>query len=245
MQNPDAYKGVMTARYAASRLRSKALIFRYRTRARTAFNAARNHLNTTTPLKVLDLGAAEGLTLLHLRSLLEGQGEYCGIELSHELLACAPELPPGVSLLHGDVMRLPESVQPDHFDLCMLLAVLEHLHDPLAALKEACRALKPGGIIALSCPNPFWDHVAGALSLVEDEHHAQELNASSLKALLQQAGFTRITYHPFMWAPLGILPYMGIPLSPQLCLRLDRMIEKCRIFNFAFVNQSLIAQKPL
>lgn len=39
------------------------------------------------------------------------------------------------------------------YDLVLLSAVLEHLHDPLAALRNAWSALKPGGYMVIDVPN--------------------------------------------------------------------------------------------
>src|SRR3989338_7654145 len=91
--------------YALGRQEKPHLIFRYKVRARVAADAVKKHLNPNGLLCVLDLGAAEGLTLLEMRSLL-GEGVYTGIESSDELIQSAPALPDNVEIIKGDATRL-------------------------------------------------------------------------------------------------------------------------------------------
>jgi ubiquinone/menaquinone biosynthesis C-methylase UbiE len=194
---------------------------------------------------VLDLGAAEGLTLLEMRRLLGTAGQYDGIELSPSLLAAAPPLPSGVRLFEGDVTRLPGDIQGGGYDLVTVLAVLEHLTSPEACLAEAYRALAPGGVIVASCPNPFWDEIAGRLRLVADEHHEQHLDGEAMKHMLRDAGFHSVVYEPFMWAPVGVLPYLRIDVPVARALAIDALVRKIRRSGFSFVNQLVAAKKPL
>ena len=150
---------------------------------------------------VLELGAADGLTLLAIRELLGPAGRFDGVELSEELLAAVPSLPAGVTIHHGDVMALPKEIAADSYDLCTALAVLEHLPDPTAALREAHRALKPGGVLVATAPNPLWDHIAGRLGMVAEEHHEQELDERALRRIVADAGFVDVEFRRFMWAP--------------------------------------------
>lgn len=57
-----------------------------------------------------------------------------------------------------DIVDIPE---PDvSFDAIMCIEVLEHLPDPLAALKEFSRLLKPGGFLILTAPFCSLTHFA-------------------------------------------------------------------------------------
>jgi SAM-dependent methyltransferase len=53
----------------------------------------------------------------------------------------------GVRRVRGDVLRLP--VPAGAFDAVVLRAVLHHLADPAAALREAARAVRPGGVVVI------------------------------------------------------------------------------------------------
>ncbi len=234
--------GVMDASYARGRVKKLHLAYRLRVRAFVAAEAFKAAHGGAEP-RVLDLGCAEGRTLLELRGLLGARGSYLGIEFSDELLASAPELPEGVELVQGDVTALPPRVEPGHFNLATCMAVLEHLTDPLAAVQEAYRALEPGGLFVASCPHPFWDHVAGLFGMVEDEHHEDELDRRKLVELCRRGGFETVQSKPFMWAPTGVLPYVGFALEPEQAAQIDNLVAKMRVLDFTFVNQLVVAQK--
>lgn len=236
--------GVMGADYADERRRACHLQFRLKVRAQVAVNALRARVPGQSSWRVLELGAAEGLTLLHVRELLGGAGQYDGVELSEGLLQAAPPLPGNTRLLKGDVTQLPSDLEANSYDLCMALAVIEHLDDPLASVREAARMLKSGGVFVATCPNPFWDHLAGALHLVADEHHEQEMTKRKLLDLVRDAGLVKPEFAPFMWLPVGSLPYFKVPVPPGAALRIDDVVRRLPLSRFAFVNQVVIAQKP-
>jgi SAM-dependent methyltransferase len=64
---------------------------------------------------------------------------------------------PDVHLTRANIYTLP---YPDAtFDAVILSEILEHIDDDVAALKEAMRVLKPGGVAAITVPHanyPFW-----------------------------------------------------------------------------------------
>ncbi|MFW6050961.1 MAG: class I SAM-dependent methyltransferase [Myxococcota bacterium] len=243
MAAPEPPPGVMDASYAEGRIRAAHLRWRYQVRAAFAVGAFRERAGAVGRPRVLDLGAAEGLTLLAMRERL-GPGRYDGVELSDELLGAAPSLPDDVHLWRGDVAALPAEVAAGTYDLCTALAVLEHLPDPLACLKEAHRALRPGGVVVASCPHPVWDEVAGRLGLVADEHHESHMNARRMASLAEQAGFVDVVCRPFMWAPVGVLPYARVWIDPERALAVDARVRRLPGTSLTFVNQGLVAVKP-
>lgn len=235
----------MGADYARGRVERLYLNYRYRVRATVAIQGyQRHHPSPPSDVSVLELGAAEGKTLLHIRDLFNSRGRYVGVELSDELLGQAPELPSNVSLLKGDVMDLPEELKQGEFDLCTALAVLEHLPDPMACVREAYDALRPGGVFVATCPNPFWDHLAGMFGMVADEHHEVEVTGKYMVDLAREAGFEDAVFKPFMWVFTGVLPYAGVDLDPELSLKIDALVEASKLLDFSFVNQALVAVKP-
>lgn len=237
-------KGVLGEVYSESRRSGRHAAYRYDVRARVLSDAIARHLGTSISLRVLDLGAADGLTLLRVSSVLP-HGSYIGVEYSEELIRAARDLPPNIRLVKGDVTELPEEIKAIPFDVISALAVLEHLGDPLKALVEASSVLRPGGLFVGTAPHPFWDEVATRLGLLKGIDHVTELSKHRIVSLIEEAGMHVLDFERFMWAPVGALPYLGLPVSAGLTLAVDRFIRRLEIFNWLFVNQCIIARKPL
>ena len=235
--------GIMDAAYARGRRQKPHLRWRYRMRASEAAAAYAEVGERLQSYRVLELGAAEGLTLLELRSLLGCRGVFHGVEFSDSLLAEAPPLPNDTMLLKGDVMHLPAALDQGSYDLVTALAVLEHLPNPLLCVREAHRMLRPDGVFVATCPNPRWDTIAGALKLVADEHHEQRLAMQHIAQMCHQAGFRRVACRPFMWAPVALLPYANISVPLPLAARMDAIARRLTFMHFAFVNQLVCAQR--
>jgi len=79
----------------------------------------------------------------------------------------------------SDITAIP--VEDGAFDAVMCTEVLEHVPDPVAALKELNRVLKPGGYLLITAPfaslthfAPY--HFASGLSRFFYEHHLKEMN---------------------------------------------------------------------
>lgn len=235
----------MVSSYAADRLRKSYLRFRFRTRAQLACTAYRRFGAAKVDPTVVDFGAADALTLLEMRRCFHEQGHYLGVEHAEDLIRCAPQLPPGVQLIRGDVTtRLPQSIPEAGCDLVTALALLEHLSQPLMAVREAKRLLRPGGLLVASAPSPTWDGIATRLGLVKGEHHENNLGKANLIQLVEEAGLQLIEYRRFMLAPVSFLPYVLIPIPVEPALRLDRLLNALPLTGWLFVNQCVVARKP-
>jgi SAM-dependent methyltransferase len=114
-----------------------------------------DYLELAEGCRVLDCGCGMGFYLLAMSRLRPL--ELYGVDSDVRRLAQADALDTGAQLAEADATRLPF---PDGwFDAVLLSEVLEHVPDDAAALAEIRRALRPGGVIAISVPNaryPFW-----------------------------------------------------------------------------------------
>ena len=142
---------------------------------------------------LLDVGCGNGGFLLLARDRLGYAVE--GTEL--DTVAAARVAARGITI---HAAPLPGMGLPDRrYTQVTLNHVLEHVHDPMSALREIFLALVPGGRIWLQVPNLNGaSHVRfGADSrLLEPPRHLVMFTPDALRAALQTAGFVDITRLP-------------------------------------------------
>lgn len=133
--------------------------------------------NTTKPLRILDIGCANG----YLFDDLSKYGEVYGLEPDAQLIAHAGKWTDRItcSQLHTDFR--PE--QP--FDVILMLDVLEHLEDDLGALQHLHSLLQDGGTLLLTVP------ALPSLWSAHDtvNHHFRRYTHRSLAEQLEAAEF--------------------------------------------------------
>ena len=96
--------------------------------------------------RALDVGCGSGYWMSRLRNL---GWDMTGLDFTEKALSKVRSM--GFAAISGSIesVRLEEEA----YDLILLSAVLEHLHDPLAALRNVWSALKPGGCAVIDVPN--------------------------------------------------------------------------------------------
>jgi ubiquinone/menaquinone biosynthesis C-methylase UbiE len=121
-------------------------------RWRTAENSAAHLLAHLRPgMRLLDVGCGPGTITLDLARRL-APGEVVGLDTAAQVVSEAArtanqEPTPNVSFVVGDVYALEHA--DASFDVVHAHQVLQHLTDPVAALVEMRRVLRPNGLLAV------------------------------------------------------------------------------------------------
>jgi SAM-dependent methyltransferase len=243
METQARPKGVLDETYVHDRATKPEFQFRLATRARAFAQVARSHLPDHSRFSILDMGCAEGRTMREMNRLLP-RSTITGVEYADYLVESAGELPNGLRIMQGDITALPNCIAPESYDMVSALAVLEHLTDPLAAIRGVRKVLRPGGIFVATCPSPVWDHLAVRFGLLKGEFHVTEMDKRALVEVVKAAGLELVEYRRFMWVAVAFLPYLRVPVPSLLALRVDRVVESVRFLDWMFVNQLVTARKP-
>lgn len=118
-----------------------------RVRAENVFALIKNNLKT------LDVGCGEGV---FTRELAQRGYEMTGVDLDPEAIAAAERnkliLNTNYKTQVGDAAHLPFS--ENEFEQVISTDVIEHVVEPLDALREIHRVLKPGGHFVVTVPTP-------------------------------------------------------------------------------------------
>jgi ubiquinone/menaquinone biosynthesis C-methylase UbiE len=217
--------GVLGKDYA--RGRNTRLSWRYRLRRRSLeVIRAINAYHRSKIDAILDIGTAEGLMLSRIKKEFP-QTECIGIEYSRELIDYNRDN--NIKIIQGDAQNL--SFNDSSFNIVIATAIIEHLPEPAQMLSEAYRVLKPGGILILTTPSPFFDKIAEYFNGGE-ANHIEKFGLRRLKKDFQKTGFCILSAERFMMSPIGFPKELIIEKIIKL-LRLD----------FILLNQLIIGRK--
>ena len=181
-------------------------------RWRTAENSAGYLLPFLAPgIRLLDVGCGPGTITLDLAARV-AHGQTVGVDRDAGVVAEAQRLLEsrsisGVEFRTADAYAL--GFDDESFDVVHAHQVLQHLTNPVAALVEMRRVLRPGGLLAVrdsdygafvwAPPNPLLDRW---MQLYHDvcRHNGADADAGrSLLGWAQTAGFTEIRPSSSTW----------------------------------------------
>ena len=143
---------------------------------------------------VLEVGCATGY---FTKAMVDRGCKVVGIELDPAAAAVAEDWAERVVV--GDIDRgdVWDQVDDESFDVVLCGDVLEHLRDPLGALRSAVRKLKPDGVVVTSLPNVAHGDVRLALLHgtfryrdvgLLDRTHIRFFTLETMRELLRDAG---------------------------------------------------------
>ena len=181
-------------------------------RARTAQNSAAYLLpHLADGQRLLDVGCGPGTITADLAELV-GSGEVVAIEREQSVVdeAAAVATERGLSNVIvelGDVYQL--AYDDDSFDVVHAHQVLQHLSDPISALREMRRVTKPGGVVAARDadyaamtwypPDPRLDQWMKIYSAVARSNQAEPDAGRHMLAWANQIGFSSVTITASIW----------------------------------------------
>ncbi len=90
-------------------------------------------------------------------------------------------------------------VEPESFDVVVLLAVLEHAFDPVSIMERVWKILKPGGRVIFSTPN--LDNLSYQLMVNKADYswfvkeHINHFTLKTHRTLLEKTGFNNPEFH--------------------------------------------------
>ena len=155
-------------------------------------------------MNILDIGCVSGTLYRKLQSKEIDCNYICVDVIDQEVTG----LPSGKNLQYLECDITTGIDLPDKWaDRIYCLEVIEHVRDPMAAVEEICRILKPDGIGVISVPNPyFWDTIlANFLKNKSDSCHISAWTWIEMINLLEFGGLDLIesakTYNiiPLCW----------------------------------------------
>ena len=176
-------------------------------RWRTVENSAAYLVPHLRPgLELLDVGCGPGTITAGFAKRLS-PGQVRGIDPSADAIDAARRDHPGVDFATGDVYTL--EFEDASWDIVHAHQVLQHLSDPVAALKEMLRVVRPGGMVAARDSDyasftwyPHDDRLARWLALYHEIARANGGEPDAGRRLLswaQQAGFSRVETSASAW----------------------------------------------
>jgi SAM-dependent methyltransferase len=174
---------------------------------------------TPPPGRILDLGCGDGTVLWLAR---EDGWQVQGVELF-------PEHAELVRATHGFPVEVSDLTSyegvKEAWDCVVLTHVLEHLPDPVGALKKIRGLLKPGGVGVLEFPNidaldarlrrllDRWRIHRRAYAPSYVPGHVQEFCRASFEFAARQAGLTLVVWETYSVNPLQYALFRTVPIG--------------------------------
>jgi len=226
--NKFKFPGVYDLEYAFLRNSKKSLKYRLWRRTHEVLGAIEQFAIKPAG-NILDLGTAEG-RMLDVVSRKHPLSRCIGIEYNIELVEYGKKQFPHLFLVQGDIDNL--SFKSESFDVVIATAVIEHVPHPDNVIQEVKRVLNRSGIIIITSPDPFWEHLAKIVGHLKDVRHYEVMNIKRLYRLINRNGFSVVKVQKFMLSPIGL------PLE----FPIEKAIRMARL-NFLLANQLVVGKK--
>ncbi len=208
----------------------------WRARAVFVLEALRRHRPPAGFRRILDVGCGDGLFFEELATLGE---EIEGVEVDGTL----------VGERYGNRIRIgpfDASFLPGHrFSLVLMLDVLEHLPDPVGAMRRARELLEPAGLLVVTVPALL------ALWTRHDElnHHLTRYTRRTLREVASSAGVRfreeRYFFHWMVPAKLAVRAKENLLLSEPSVPAVPAAWVNRALFGLSRLEQRTLGRLPL
>ncbi len=163
--------------------------------------------------RILDCSCGGGTEALALSSLVP-DGEVVGADLSVEMVSTAAERASqrkkirNAAFFQADVAELPSDFE-GRFDFVYCAFSFHHYTEPVAALREMRRVLRPEGHALIVDAGPWWMKAIGSpIAKLADPGWVSFYTGEELRSLVAEASFSA-----FYWNE--VLPGVGLSIATR------------------------------
>lgn len=142
--------------------------------------------------RILDVGCAGGNMADRIYKMFPGS-KVVGVDVHKDAIDYARKKYPNIKFMVADAHKLP--FKDDSFDLIICYETIEHLVNPLGALREIRRAVARNGVVGLEMDSGsllfrivwwFWEKTKGR---VWQGAHLHPFHHTELERVIKKAGF--------------------------------------------------------
>ncbi len=217
---------------------------------RAVWRRSQPHLGKARPEVVLDIGAGMGWSLDYVRKEISPGARLAAIEPSADCRAHLTEAL-GATVVTDDADTNWQEGREGAFDFVIMRHVLEHLLDPVAALRKVRHVLAPGGRAYVAVP----DMMSPIRPLAErwfEVVHTYYFGEVTLARAAARAGLRPLVLQPEgseVWAVFERAPEGYAPEFPSVYEEQMRLIQRHKRIDRAkkaayFLPRALARQLP-
>lgn len=208
------------------------------------FRYARAHFDGA-PIRILDIGCGNNSPSLTKRWF--PKSTYHGVDIRQEGFDKADRAAMDRFYLVGaDGERGYADIPDGSYDFVVMNHVIEHIRDQAAAIRSACRKLKPGGIIWVAFPSPSslgFPSAVGTLNFCDDPTHVRVCDVMGIANMLLDNGL-RIVIGGRSRDPVRFLAGLSVlPAAIWSHLRTGKIQVRGLWYLFGFEDR-VIGRKP-
>jgi SAM-dependent methyltransferase len=156
-----------------------------------------NRINISKAGSVLDIGCGTGVLLDEIKQMF--QGKAFGVDIDLASIEFAHQLSPTAFLTQGNALSLP--FRSHIFDISLCHFLLLWVNDPLRAIREMARIVRPGGYVLVMAEPDYGGRIDFPAELAQlgiwqtkalREQGADPFIGRELRSLLVSSGLTKI-----------------------------------------------------